>query len=156
MKYKVQENKDDFIKEIKDDVYNIDQSVYNWFENYNDRFKEVLDPQKLFKVLDFNNIKKLPEEYWVDIIRVIMISIGFACDNVYIFGSVATGKTDKDSDLDLAVEGCPAGSYIKMYGKIINITEHNVDLINLDKEQDKFVKYLKSRKEGELIRVTKG
>lgn len=154
MKYQIQ-NKNEFIKELQDDVYNINPSVYNWFENYSDRFKEVLDSKKLFKIIDFDNIRKLPEDYWVDIIRAIMISEGFACKHLYVFGSVVKGTTNKNSDLDIAVEGCPPGSFIKMYGKISNITEHNVDLINLDKNEDKFVQYLKSREEGELLRVTK-
>lgn len=156
MKYHIQKKDDGFVRELQDEVYNINQSVYTWFENYSETFKKILNPNNLFNMIDFNNLRKLPEEYWIDIIRAIMVLTGFGCKKVYAFGSLVRGETNKNSDLDLAVEGCPVGRYLKMYGKVINITEHKVDIINLDKAQDKFVKYLKSRKEGELISVTKG
>jgi predicted nucleotidyltransferase len=155
MKYRLKQDKDDFIKELKGEVYNINPSVNSWLKNYNDSLKMVLNPENLDKLIDFTNLKKLPREYWVDIIRATLVLTGFGCKNVYVFGSVARGQAGDNSDLDLAIEGCPMGEFLKIYGKVIDVIEHDIDLVNLDKEQDKFVKYLKDRKEGELIRVNK-
>jgi predicted nucleotidyltransferase len=115
----------------------------------------VLDPVNLDKLIDIANLKELQKEYWVDIIRATFVLSGFGCKDVYVFGSVARVEADKDSDLDLAIEGCPVGKFLKMYGKIIDVIEHDINLINLDKIQDKFVKYIRDMKKGELIRVTK-
>jgi len=155
MEYRLKQNKDDFIKELQGEVYNINPSVSSWLKNCNDSFKTALDPGNLDQLIDFANLKKLPREYWVDIIRATLVLIGFGCKNVYVFGSVARDQASDNSDLDLAIEGCPVGKFLKIYGKVIDVTEHDIDLVNLDKEQDKYVKYLKDPKEGELIRVNK-
>lgn len=115
----------------------------------------MLDPDNLVEIIELDNLKKLPEEYWIDIIRAALVLRGFGCKDIYVFGSVSRGQIAENSDLDLAIAGCPKGIFLKMYGKVMNITGHRIDLINLDKEQDKFVKYLKSRNKHELIRINK-
>jgi predicted nucleotidyltransferase len=155
MKYQINQNEDSMIKKLQSNVYHINPFVYNWLKNYNDTFKMLLDPVNLDKLINIANLKELQKEYWVDIIRATLVLSGFGCKDVYVFGSVARAEADKDSDLDLAIEGCPVGKFLKMYGKVIDVIEHDINLINLDKKQDKFVKYLRDMKEGELIRVTK-
>ncbi len=143
------------VRKLQDEAYDISPSLYDWFKNYNSLFKRLLKSKNLYELIDINNLKKLSEEYWLDIVRATLVAKGFGCKNIYVFGSVASGRTDKNSDLDLAVEGCPVGSYFELFGKIISITDHKVDLVNLDQEHDKFVQYLKARGESEFVCVSK-
>lgn len=142
------------VKELQETVYNIDKSVYNWFKNYNEKFKKMLDPDNLFELINLENLQKVSSDYWTDIARAVMILIGFGCQDVYVFGSVAKNQQEFNSDLDLAVTDCPDGLYYKILGKLINVLEHDVDLVVLDNNK-KFSSHLKNGEAGELIRVTK-
>ena len=62
-----------------------------------------------------------------------------------MFGSLAEGNVREDSDIDLAVRGCPSGKYFHILGKLLIELNHSVDLVNLDRE-DSFLKHLE--KEG--------
>ena len=70
---------------------------------------------------------------------------------VYVFGSVLTGKFSAESDVDLAVAGLPPGIFFKAMGEAEAVLRRPLDLIDLD-EESPFVSYL--REEGELRRVT--
>jgi len=155
IEYHISQNNDELIRELQEEVYDINPSLYDWLKKYDNSFEKLLNSKNLLKFIDINSLKNLSQEYWLDIVRATLVTIGFGCENIYVFGSVASGETDKNSDIDLAVEGCPVGSYFKLFGKIISITDHEVDLVNLDQNQDKFAQYLKAREEGELIRVNK-
>lgn len=69
---------------------------------------------------------------------------------IYIFGSLATGEMKEDSELDLAVRGCPPNIFFKTLGKLLRKLKHSVNLVDLD-SKDPFVNFLKRR--GELKRV---
>ena len=69
---------------------------------------------------------------------------------VYVFGSVARGTMLEGSDVDFAVSGLPHEVFFKIMGKVGDILERPVDLIDLD-EVNPFTRYLKE--ERELHRV---
>lgn len=54
---------------------------------------------------------ELPEIYEQDIRRAVEILKGAGCTHVYLFGSLRTGKVRDESDIDLAVRGCPKGEF---------------------------------------------
>lgn len=82
----------------------------------------------------------LPESYAKDIARAVEILKGAGCADVYLFGSLAAGEVRKDSDIDLAVKGGPAGRYYDLQGKLLRALHHPTDLVNLDWE-DAFTIY---------------
>lgn len=69
---------------------------------------------------------------------------------VYVFGSVATGRTHEGSDVDLAVAGLPPESFFATMAHLEDLFEGNVDLVDLD-DATPFTAYLKAR--GFLRRV---
>ncbi len=71
--------------------------------------------------------------------------------DVYVFGSAATGRMHEGSDIDLAVAGLPAKSYIPAKVEVGNLFGRSVDLVDLDLESP-FTSYLKSKR-GVLQRV---
>jgi predicted nucleotidyltransferase len=69
---------------------------------------------------------------------------------VYVFGSVATGRAREGSDLDLAVAGLPPERFFSTMARLENLFDRSVDLVDLD-EASPFTEYLKAK--GALRRV---
>jgi len=92
----------------------------------------------------------IPEVFREDISRAVRILKEGGCSEIFLFGSGVTGKVRDESDIDLAIRGCPQGSFFQLLGRLLWELDHPVDLVNLD-TQDAFVQYL--RKEGVLVRV---
>jgi len=85
-----------------------------------------------------------------DIHRAVRILKEGGCSEIYLFGSGITGKIRVESDIDLAVRGCPQGRFFYLLGRLLWELDHPVDLVDLD-AQDAFAQYL--QKEGELLRI---
>ncbi len=93
---------------------------------------------------------QIPESYRKDIQRAVIILKQAGCSQVYLFGSLGSGKVRRDSDIDLAIRGCPKGQFFHLLGKLLIELDHPVDLVRLD-TQDSFGRYLE--KEGELLQI---
>jgi len=72
------------------------------------------------------------------------------CTEIFIFNSLATGKAREDSDIDLAIRGCPPSIFFKTWGRLLRELKHTVNLVDLDSKEP-YGKYLEKR--GELKRV---
>jgi predicted nucleotidyltransferase len=92
----------------------------------------------------------IPEDFKEDISRAVRILKDAGCSEIFLFGSGTKGKFRERSDLDLAITGCPHGSFFQLLGKLLLELKHPVDLVKLDTKDD-FALYLK--KEGDLIRI---
>ena len=94
---------------------------------------------------------EIPPAYQKDLDKAIQILTEAGCKEVLVFGSLAQGALRKDSDIDLAVRGCPPGVFFKLLGQLLLELDHPVDLVDLNKERE-FGEYLE--REGNLIRVS--
>ena len=94
--------------------------------------------------------KSIPDTFRADIDRAIQILKEEGCTEIYVFGSVATGESHSDSDIDLAVRGCPPGRFFHTLGRLIWELDRSIDLVDLN-ESSIFVRYLLGS--GELVRV---
>jgi len=94
---------------------------------------------------------EIPSEYKKDVERAVKILKEEGCKDVYLFGSITQGEMRKESDIDIAIKGCPSGKYFNLLGKLMIELDHPVDLVNLDKNED-FASFL--FREGELVNVT--
>jgi predicted nucleotidyltransferase len=92
----------------------------------------------------------LPKTYQRDIHRAVEILKEAGCTQVFLFGSLTTKKARDGSDIDLAIRGCPKGSFFHLLGRLLLELDHSVDLVNLDR-QDAFARYLE--REGELLQI---
>jgi predicted nucleotidyltransferase len=72
------------------------------------------------------------------------------CKEVFLFGSVAEGNDNENSDIDIAIKGCPPGRFFELLGKLMLELDCRVDLVNLDHE-DAFSKHLLNK--GYLLHV---
>lgn len=69
---------------------------------------------------------------------------------VYLFGSAARHQFTSGSDLDLAVQGVPAGRIFTAVSRASDAAGVEVDLVDLG-DDTPLVRYL--RKSGDLVRV---
>jgi predicted nucleotidyltransferase len=58
-------------------------------------------------------LAQLSSEDETDVQHAIEILVRAECREVYLFGSMATGHATADSDLDLAIRGCPKGRFFE-------------------------------------------
>lgn len=93
---------------------------------------------------------EFPDDFKQDLLRAIEILKTGGCSDIFLFGSLATGELRDNSDIDLAVRGCPKGKFFHLLGKLLFELKYSVDLIDLDR-QDTFSRYLLN--EGELIQI---
>jgi predicted nucleotidyltransferase len=89
----------------------------------------------------------LPEPYRTNVEKAVRILREAGCREVYLFGSLAQGEIHSESDIDLAVRGCPRGEYFSILGRLFFELEYPVDLIDLELQPD-FAAFLESQ--GEL------
>jgi predicted nucleotidyltransferase len=92
----------------------------------------------------------IPEALQEDIRRAVRMLKEEGCSEVFLFGSVVTGRVREGSDIDLAIRGCPSGSFFHLLGRLLLERPRPVDLVNLD-AGDAFAQYV--LKEGPLVRV---
>jgi predicted nucleotidyltransferase len=93
---------------------------------------------------------RVPETHRSDVRRAVTILKEAGCSHISLFGSLTAGRIQTESDIDLAVRGCPQGKFFHLSGRLLLELEHPVDLIDLDK-QDPFARYLEE--EGELHQI---
>lgn len=94
---------------------------------------------------------KIADEYRDQVKKAAALLKEAGCKEVYLFGSIAENKMRENSDIDLAVRGCPPGRYFELLGKLMLELDCPVDLIDLDRE-DSFTRHLQT--EGNLIHVS--
>lgn len=92
----------------------------------------------------------IPSPFREDVEKAISILKKHGASEIYIFGSIADGSFNDNSDIDIAVRGIRPELYLKACADITFIIDRKVDLLNMD-TQERFVKMLERRRE--LIRV---
>lgn len=95
-------------------------------------------------------VDKLPARFRPDIERAVRILRQGGCTEVYLFGSIAEGRTTSRSDIDLAVRGCPPEKFFALFGELMVELEHAVDLVDLDADEE-FAEFLQQH--AELVHV---
>ena len=102
------------------------------------------------KLKNTSLIEQLPGDYRSDVEKAIHILTAEGCEEIYLFGSLAHGKTSPKSDIDLAVRGLNDRVFFEVLGKLLVTLDHSVDLLSLE-DENRFVALLKKR--GEFVRV---
>jgi predicted nucleotidyltransferase len=86
-----------------------------------------------------------------DLQQAVQILKDAGCSAVYLFGSRATGESHAQSDIDLAIRGCPEGVFFRLVAQLYMELDTRVDLVDLDNQEDPFVRRLVAS--GELVPV---
>lgn len=98
-----------------------------------------------------DNIYNLPNSYKDDIKKAIRILKENGAKEVFIFGSIANGKFNENSDIDIAVKGLENKLFYKVASILMFELENKFDLIDLDDKKNRFSQMLLSV--GGLLKV---
>ena len=97
-------------------------------------------------------INTFPEKFREDIKKATIILKNNGCTEIYIFGSIANGKFNENSDIDIAVKGLDDDKFFRVLGELNKELANNIDLIDLNDENNRFAQFI--LKQGELIKTT--
>lgn len=95
-------------------------------------------------------ITGIPSPFKEDLESAISILRKYGVTEIYLYGSLADGTFNENSDIDIAVRGLKPESYLKAYSDLSFNVNKKIDLLNMD-TQERFAGLLNSLKE--LIRV---
>jgi predicted nucleotidyltransferase len=93
---------------------------------------------------------KIPPKYQNDIDIAMNLLKTEGCESVYLFGSLVTGESHRNSDIDIGIKGLPPGKFFNVYAKLDNCLSNNIDLVDFD-ANNKFYNLLYSL--GEVIKI---
>jgi predicted nucleotidyltransferase len=96
--------------------------------------------------MEFN----LPLKYRKDIEVATNLLKNEGCSSVYLFGSMVTGRTHENSDIDIGIKGLPPERFFRVYAELDNNVSNEVDLVDFD-ENNKLYNLLHSL--GELVEI---
>jgi len=95
-------------------------------------------------------ISDTPFQFHEDISNAISYLNSIGLEEIYLFGSIARNEATENSDIDIAVRGIKPEDFFNVYGELMMLTTHSLDLIDLNL-QESFGKELSNS--GELKRV---
>jgi len=84
------------------------------------------------------NLSKIPEKYRLDIENASICLKEEGCTEIFLFGSLITGKYSDSSDIDFGIMGLSPRKYIRTYSKLNNIVKNRFDLIDFDENIDMY------------------
>lgn len=87
-------------------------------------------------------LSDLPNSYRNDIKKATKILKENGAKEVFIFGSIANGKFNENSDIDIAVKGISEKDFYKVAGILMFELENEFDLIDLDDKENRFSQML--------------
>ncbi len=96
------------------------------------------------------SLETLPKDIIEDIELAKSIILAAGAHEIYIFGSLASGEYDADSDIDIAITGLEKKKFFQVYGELLTRLKRSVDIVGLDYHTD-FSKQIRTDKN--LIRV---
>lgn len=65
------------------------------------------------------------------------------CKEVFLFGSHATGRANKNSDIDIGIKGLQPSRFFSVFARLDSELEENIDFVDFD-EQVSFFNFLTS------------
>jgi predicted nucleotidyltransferase len=86
---------------------------------------------KKYKIV-YMEVMNLPQRYQDDVKLAVNYLKSEGCSAVYLFGSIVTGKTHDDSDIDIGVKGLPPKKFIRTYSILNDKLSNKIDLVDFD------------------------
>jgi predicted nucleotidyltransferase len=78
----------------------------------------------------------IPQKYRKDIEIATNLLKSEGCKSIYLFGSLVTGKSHDDSDIDIGIKGLPKGKFFEVCSKVYFAMDNDVDIIDFDTNED--------------------
>ena len=78
----------------------------------------------------------LPVKYRKDIEIAKNLLKSEGCQSVYLFGSLVTGQSNDESDIDIGIKGLPKGKFFEVYSRLYFDIDNKIDLVDFDVNSD--------------------
>jgi predicted nucleotidyltransferase len=92
----------------------------------------------------------IPLKYQKDIENATKLLKNEGCEEVFLFGSLVTGKTHDNSDIDIGIKGYPTGKFFRLYSRLYFDFDNKIDLVDFDTNKDL---YIMLNKIGEVVQI---
>jgi predicted nucleotidyltransferase len=92
----------------------------------------------------------IPLKYRKDIEIATNLLKNAGCQSVFLFGSLVSGKTHEDSDIDIGIKGLPKGKFFEIYSRLYFDIQNKIDLVDFDINPDF---YSMLNKIGEIVQI---
>jgi len=92
----------------------------------------------------------IPLKYRKDIETATSLLKNEGCKEIFLFGSLITGKIRDNSDIDIGIKGLPKGKFFKVYSRLYFDLNNKVDLVDFDVNSD-FYSMLNNI--GEVVKI---
>jgi len=92
----------------------------------------------------------VPQKYKKDIEKATNLLKNEGCQSIYLFGSLVTGKSHDNSDIDIGIKGFPKGKFFEICSKVYFAADNEIDIVNFDADDD-FYSLL--NRIGELVKI---
>jgi predicted nucleotidyltransferase len=80
----------------------------------------------------------VPVKYQNDIEKASKFLKNQGCGSIYLFGSLVTGKTHENSDIDIGIKGLPPEKFFSVYAELDKQLENEIDLIDFDSNYEMY------------------
>jgi predicted nucleotidyltransferase len=92
----------------------------------------------------------IPPKYRKDIETAINLLKSEGCQSIYLFGSLVTGKSHDESDIDIGIKGLPKGKFFETCARVYFAIDNDIDIVDFDNNAD-FYNLL--YRQGEVIEI---
>ena len=92
----------------------------------------------------------IPQKYRKDIETAINLLKSEGCQSIYLFGSLVTGKSHDESDIDIGIKGLPKGKFFETCARVYFAIDNDIDIVDFDNNAD-FYNLL--YRQGEVIEI---
>jgi predicted nucleotidyltransferase len=92
----------------------------------------------------------IPIKYRQDIETATNLLKKEGCKEIFLFGSLITGKIHDDTDIDIGIKGLPKGKFFEVYSRLYFDIENKVDLVDFDTNTDF---YSMLNRIGEVVQI---
>jgi len=93
---------------------------------------------------------EIPEKYQDDVKKATFLLKNEGCKDVFLFGSLVTGKIHQNSDIDIGITGLNPKKFFRVSASLDRELSNKVDLVDFDLRDDFYV-LLDSL--GEVVRL---
>ena len=73
-----------------------------------------------------------PDPLVLDLEKAVRILKEEGCQEIYVFGSIATGRATEDSDIDIGIRQYPKERFFRIYARLMTDIDHHFDLIDFE------------------------
>src|SRR5215475_8246675 len=96
------------------------------------------------------DMQGIPINYQDDIQKAAHLLKSEGCKNVFLFGSLVTGKFHQNSDIDIGITGLNPKKFFRVYASLDKELSNKIDLVDFDLQND-FYSLLDSL--GEVVKI---